>query len=388
MTGAYLALLLAGATPLDSHFTPSHETVVDGMALEAATRELCDKEVALLGEAAHGDARTELFKAALMENLVRRCGYRAVFFESSFYEFVPIARARRNGDPITPTMVATAIGGLWKFDREFQSVPQFLAEQANAGTVSLGGLDFQLGGLDQNYTNEGVVSELAATLEPEQAEGCRSVAQERLNGGLSLARRADAARCLAAMADHLPAGSRAENGERRMMLSNLGTALNTDPGNGISSYISARDRAMFDNFERMRRRLPRGTKIIVWAANAHISNWAGEDPNFTGIRNFGSYIKQRYRRRAFALGFSALSGSQRWGREPRPLPAAPPESLEARTMVHASNDTLFLGRDALRSMGAIEAAPFGHIYHPGRWWERFDAMVVFREERAAERIRD
>ncbi|MFN5784092.1 MAG: hypothetical protein ACK442_13655 [Novosphingobium sp.] len=91
---ALAALAAAWTAPIHARL-PAHPD--DGPALAAATKALCSRRIALLGEANHGDARTEQFKIALIERLVERCGFTAVVFEASFYEFVALERARRAG---------------------------------------------------------------------------------------------------------------------------------------------------------------------------------------------------------------------------------------------------------------------------------------------------
>jgi erythromycin esterase-like protein len=61
-------------------------------AMDAAVRDLCHRQVAMLGEASHGDGATFAFKAALIRRLVTECGYTAVLFESSHYDFVELMR--------------------------------------------------------------------------------------------------------------------------------------------------------------------------------------------------------------------------------------------------------------------------------------------------------
>src|SRR3569832_505990 len=83
-------------------------------ALDAATRDLCGKQVALLGENGfHGDGKTVAFKGALIRRLVTRCGYGAVFFEASHYDFIAVLRSARRREPVTDAMVSSAIGRLW-----------------------------------------------------------------------------------------------------------------------------------------------------------------------------------------------------------------------------------------------------------------------------------
>jgi erythromycin esterase-like protein len=103
----------------------------DENALAVVTHDLCPHQVAMLGESAtHGDGHTEAFKVALVERLVNECGFDSVFFEANHDEFINIARRFRTGQPVSVDQVSSAIGGLWKFDREFQPLVPFLLEKA------------------------------------------------------------------------------------------------------------------------------------------------------------------------------------------------------------------------------------------------------------------
>src|SRR4051812_41972499 len=130
-------------------------------ALRAAERDLCGRQVVLLGENGfHGDGKTVAFKAALVRRLVTRCGFRAVFFESSHYDFIAVQRAVRQGEPVTEGMISSAIGGIWNKDRELAPLMPFLARQARAGRVVPGGLDDQLGSAGAFYSLEAMPGEL------------------------------------------------------------------------------------------------------------------------------------------------------------------------------------------------------------------------------------
>src|SRR6516162_8365668 len=113
-------------------------------ALAAATRDMCGKDVVLLGEASHGDGATETFKVALIQRLVRSCHFNAVFFEASHYDFLEISRRLREGETVTPGTVSSAVGWMWNHDAEFAPLIPFLHAEATAGRITLGGLDDQL----------------------------------------------------------------------------------------------------------------------------------------------------------------------------------------------------------------------------------------------------
>lgn len=131
---AVFVLLFGLAFPYPANaFVPADSR--DGNALTATvTHEVCHRQVIMLGESAtHGDGHTEAFKVALVERLVNKCGFDRVFFEASHYEFINIARRLRTGQAISVDQVSSAVGGLWKFDREFQPLVPFSWQRRRPG---------------------------------------------------------------------------------------------------------------------------------------------------------------------------------------------------------------------------------------------------------------
>ncbi|QIG53665.1 erythromycin esterase family protein [Altererythrobacter sp. BO-6] len=214
-----------------------------------------------------------MFKTALITRLVAHCGFSAVLFEASFFEFVQLDRARRADRPVMPDQIATAVGGLWKFDEEFQPLLAYLAEQATNGAIRLGGFDFQLGGAGQDFTNFGVIAELSGELVPVERENCRKAFRDLLFKGSNSERRQAVALCLEAIGA-LPVSADTDvRRERQEMLANLSAfaAANSADAN---SYSTSRDQEMFANFQRWMARWPAKTKAIVWTANSHAARAA------------------------------------------------------------------------------------------------------------------
>lgn len=355
-------------------------------ALAAASKALCQRQVAVLGEAEHGDAQTETFKIALIERLVSRCGYSAVLFEASFYEFVQLDRERRAGRPLTAAQIATAVGGLWKWNRAFQPLLPYLASNANAGQIRLGGLDFQQGGRDQDFTNFGVVAELASELPGETRERCRTAFRDLLFKGSNPARRAAVAACPTEMAKLAPSADPDVRREQREMLANLTAYAAADPAQP-GSYIASRDREMFANFQRWLARWPAGAKVIVWTATAHAARAPHGHKDFAGVQPFGGYLAERYGKRAYALGFAAQSGTTRGRPAPRVIAPAAPDSLEALAGPIAPGGAAFLDRAALARAGARPGGLFSHQPIVEDWSRLLDGVVVFPAEAAATDIR-
>ncbi|MGQ7830163.1 erythromycin esterase family protein [Altererythrobacter sp. Z27] len=358
----------------------------EAAALDAAAAALCDRKVAVLGEAEHGDARTETFKIALIERLVAQCGYSAVLFEASFYEFVQLDRIRRGGRQVTPDQIATAVGGLWKFDREFQPLLPYLASRINTGTVRLGGFDFQLGGVGQDFTNFGVTAELAGELAPEDGQRCRAVFRDMLFTGNNPERRRVAATCLALIGGLPRSVDPNVRRERQEMLANLSAFAAADPVE-TNNYFASRDREMFANFKRWMARWPSETKAIIWTANSHAARAPHGHAGFEGIKPFGAYLAGHYGGEVFALGFAAQAGTMRGHPAPHLIETVEPDSLEAVVGPITRDGAVFFDKTALANAGARPSGMFSYSPIVADWAQLFDGVVVFDHQDAAGDIR-
>jgi len=382
------ALALAASTPAD-------EARAWEPALRAAEHDLCGKQVALLGENGfHGEGKSVAFRAILIRRLITRCGYRAVFFEASHYDFLAVERAARRRQPVTEAMVLSAIGQKWNKDAELAPLVAFLTAEARAGRVTLAGLEDQIAILGMFYSLERMPAELAHFLPPGRREECGATVRERTGWGYSKTSPHDPASiarvqtCLGemrAVISKSPADPDLR-GERLQMIANMERAISRD-FTPTRANVAGRDRSMYLNFRWLAARLKPGTKIIVWAANQHVAKDAALDPDFTAGENLGAYIHAAYGPRAFALGFSAASGTFRWSRgEFRPIVPAAPGSLEA-SLAAGAGEAAYAGPARLRSLGARASVLFSFQKPVSADWSRmFDGLVVFRESRPPVRI--
>jgi len=80
-----------------------------------------------------------------------------------------------------------------------------------------------------------------------------------------------------------------------------------------------RDRSMFQTFEWLQSRPPKRHKTIVWAATVHIAKQGNPAWGDRTGTNLGSFVHRKYGDHAYSLGFSALTGSYRQGKEKFPL---------------------------------------------------------------------
>lgn len=357
----------------------------DRTAMRAVMRDLCDRNVAVLGEATHADGHTEAFKVALVERLVAQCGFRAVVFEGSLYEFLGFNRARRDGGA-TEAMVGNAIGGLWKFESEIKPLTHFLYTEAMAGRITLGGMDDQLGGFEQPFANETMVALLAQGLPVDRGTACVEAFHRRMYLAFDDSHpnspdfRNRIAACAMDMRSALSEQNLAEEetAERIQMLDGIDRQLARDR---LSSddYAKDRDRAMYHAFARFSASLPKHTRVIVWTHSFHAAKSPAIRPDLNGAPTFGTLLHRAYGDRAFALAFSARGGSYRWSRkENRSVPAPPPGALELA--VPSDGQTAYLDSATLQARGNAPAAPDYHTYRSAHWADLYDGMIVFAEE--------
>lgn len=346
-------------------------------ALDHVVRDVCDKQVVLLGEASHGDARTFEVKTELIKRLVDECRFSAVLFEAGSYDFIALERAlaaRR----ATPAQLANAVGAMWSAAREIEPVLGFLWDRASAGKLRLGGLDDQISSTAL-FAQRELPGELAATL------GDTRAACEAELGRFTRYEYEDTApydatvrdRLLACLAEIRPR-ARGETAEMAAALTRV-VERSFDDGPG---GFAARDRSMFDALRWHLARLPAGAKLIVWCATIHAAK-TGE------VAPLGSHVHAALGDRAAAIGFSALGGSHGRIRKPAtPLEPAPAGSLEAHAFAgSAAGDLRYLDRAQLAALGAVPARPINHRYQTASWSTIVDGMIVIREERPPQFVR-
>jgi len=359
-------------------------------ALNAALHDLCSKQVVLLGENGfHGDGRIVPFRVALIERLVHDCGFKAVFFEASFYDFLAIDRAARRRRPVTPDMVSSAIGGIWNADTELEPLISFLSKGAGAGRITLGGLDDQVGQRGMFYSLDAMPTELAAFLPRGRREQCQELLQERLlsrfPSGMTREQHATAVKqCLDEMRTKIggaSSGTPRDRGDYLAMVDNFERSQARDALSD-ADYNADRDRAMFDNLRWLQARLPHTGKIIVWAANGHIRKDAG-DASVSSGPPLGFYVHKAFGPRAYSLGATAGGGSFRYSAKVmRPIPAAPPGSIEAETLSANGDAAVFVSAAHLRKLGNVSAgASDDHQQKVALWSSIYDGLIVFRDER-------
>lgn len=354
--------------------------VSDAPAMDAALHDLCDRKVVLLGEAGtHGDGHTIAFKVQLVQRLVDECHFKAVLFESNFYEFGHVEQLRQAGAPITPDQVSAAIGGLWNRDTDMQPLITFLADRANRRKLALGGVSDDIGQFGQTYANDTLPVMLTAHLEAADAAICRDAFKQRIYWDYTDAAPYDDGKkqvlqgCLGKIRVALPAADAFD----LAIVASMKRCIDRDL---VATPSDEYEKSMFLNFQDIAAHLPRGAKIIVWAATVHAAKLdLAKDGSET--QTLGGYISQAYGSKAFALGFGAQGGVYGLAgqKATRDVPSAPDGSLEA-VALSAAATSAYVDAKRLKALGKFPAALFFHTYVDFDWNRAVDGVVVFKTE--------
>lgn len=390
--GAPLALALLSICVLTAGKSRASREPQIRPEIDAVVHDLCGKRVALLGESPlHGFGRTLEFKVTLVHRLVDECHYNAFFIESGTYDFLNIQKTLKSGGQITQPMLAAAIGGLWAA-REVEPMIPFLMEKANAGSLFLGGLDDQLA--RDTYAQREMPAELVRYLRGDAKQDClhtlerHTLWQYTSDSPYSPKDKALILGCLDQIGAAASASRSADTTYDLAMLRSLRRRFAGDFAPDIPGVdpriqgFNDRDRSLYQNFQWLMSRLPAQSKVIVWAATNHAAKDLSGVPGQERLVSLGSYIHREFDTGAFALGFSAYSGSYAMVRQPaRQWSVAPKTSLEGQAFATGSSDTRYLNSAQLTKVGSIAARPTSAEFKTAKWDEVLDGIVIFREER-------
>jgi erythromycin esterase-like protein len=345
--------------------------------LDSLVRDVCGKAVVLLGEEPHhGGGHTLEIKSELVQRLIERCGFNAIYFESGAYEFADLNRRLADGTS-APEQVADAIGGLWCVSSALDPLVDYLYAQASSGRIRLAGLDPQLGSATSGYEKAALADDLVQGVSEPRRSTCAEVISRRTNGRYDtehpddVAERDRLVECFREAADAAPPDSVIS------VLARATQAILANPSAGGPGW-EARERQMADLFRWHQRQLPGTSRAIVWTANVHA---ARHSESVSGpVRPLGDELQAEYGDRLASIAFTALGGA--YGRRDSTPIAARPESLEARALVGGVQPLRYLPRAALAEIGVVDALVLRYDKPRSADWSLlFDGVLVLREEK-------
>ena len=350
-------------------------------AAKRAADTVCGNRIVMLGELpSHGESQAFQIKAQIVRRLVDRCGFDAVLFEAPIYDFLGFEMAAAKKKTATSIQLDRAIGRFW-LTRELADWRLWLFERATSGRLLLGGIDDQVSATS-DYARRVLPALSAASLPPQTVSECEQAIERNLYWRYDAVHPFDEAeqlRLQRCAADAASAQSRRKRinsyTPEQMMLDNLARYVSRQRGNPDAPD---RDNAMYGNVLWYARRMPAGSKLIIWTSTVHSARQQGKLPQLP----LGARLARRFGKRLAVIGFTALAGQSSMAAQPiRQLPQAPPESLEARSTDNNDAAAVFLDASALRRIGNVSSRLLGD-FTSADWSGYFDAVIVIRHESA------
>lgn len=363
-------VLLVGAVSM-----PSSAAAPLNSSERQLIHDACKHHVVLLGENSHGDGRTISIRAKLIPELVRRCGFNALAFEASFYDFTELADSTAHDARYDRSKFLSAVGLLWARDAEFAPLADWVARQTPR-TLRLGGIDIQIGAAGAFYSLEVMPTAISNAIPPSDRETCRATMIGFINMSVDrTSTEGEVDRCLSLALRKLAGRKSADAAKLRALAlafrkTAKWAAMKPD------QMIAARDVAMADKLQAFRRQLGPRAKVLVWTANGHAALGG-----YTVGKPLGQITRARIGSALFSVGFSSAAGDFRWSKsETRRVPTAAPGSLEQTIL--RGRSAAFADKGELKRLGPLAGTALDwHKPMTAKWSELFDAIyVIDREE--------
>lgn len=356
----------------------------DRAEIERAVRDLCRRDVVVLGDDAnHGAARSTRVRNALLRRLVARCGFGAVLFESQVYDVLDYAHAAAEGRADVG-LLADAVGPIWSRMAESRPLLDWLHGEVVAGRLRVGGIDPQVGGRTGRYAKDRLGTALASVLEPPRRAACNAEfdRHDRWEYGEAAPFDEAARTRLRACAEAVNAALAAQGIDPLSDLAGMAASYGRYLEMALDGDGDRRDLGMADLVQWHRARWPRGTRAIVLCATVHAARRT--DGVAPAMVPMGTHLAAALGDRYAVIGFTAASGTfGDLSGEAHALAPADEVALEAVALAGARGDLRYLDRRWLRRHGVMVARPINdRIVHAAAWADMLDGVMVLREERA------
>lgn len=349
----------------------------DETLVQKAVQFSCDKRIVLLGELpTHGEARGFQAKAAIVQQLQEQCNFTALFFEAPMYDFLGLQKAVAKSQA-NPQQLDMAMGGFWT-TLELREWRQWLFKQATEHGFLLAGLDDQISATS-TYARSTLPLMVASAFPNQDESDCQHAIDRNLTWSydeehpFNQREKNLLQHCTQQAANQISINPKIAI-EDRKMAENM---ANLYARNNNMSVAFDRDEAMFHNFDWQYERLPKNSKVIIWTATVHASREQGE----FRFKPLGNWLADQWQDQMIAIGFTAFSGQSSMAGMPIQIIAdAPAGSLEA-LVTKPTAQWQWLTNTDLHELGAVTSRLFGR-FMTANWGSKFDAVVVFREEKA------
>jgi erythromycin esterase len=390
--------------PIDS--IDPHQT--DDSDLMFLKKEIGNSRVVLLGEQQHGDGATFLAKTRLIQFLYHQMQFDVLAFESGLFETALAWNNIRDGHSASHE-VDSSLYAIWARSAQCQRLFQFVDSLSRTSNpLELAGFDCAFSGSYAQSLNEKM--ETFAKAHGFEIDAVIADVIDNLNTprghALSLEDQRDFfLECDTLIASFKLLSFQINSGQNdplfwRQVVMGFQTYARIrwtyDVTDRWSSLDSLRDKQMADNLLFLVDHMFRDRKVIVWAANSHISNGLDSVEDRNGYIRYhpratmGKYLREKLGTQMYSISFTSSSGQYGlpWTR-PVDVPQLSTESIEYQFHTSGQN-VIFLSYSKLPMGHWLRhrqvSRTLSHTELRSTWANMFDAVIYIRTMTPSTRI--
>jgi len=304
---------------IDINSISPKDTLFDDLSFLKET--LKDKDIVMLGEQVHSDASTMLAKARLIKYLHKNLGFDVILFEAGLYDCENLWN-RLKTESLTDTIrFSRALFPFWCNYEENQDLMNYIVRHVNSeNEIELAGFDVQFSGLinfsERNYLLSTYLDS-KVDINPESHVSFFSIKDQYplysrwQSKSLSKQKKDSIGGDIKSIINILEKnGSQHRRDSLNLrFFKNLDVLYNYSWNYkwGAAARFHIRDSAMAENFIWQKENKFKNRKVIIWAANLHISydNSKYED-DMVKFTSMGERIKKEYSNRCYSINFSSF----------------------------------------------------------------------------------
>lgn len=356
----------------------------DSSAIDSLVKDLCKKEVVMLGEdMSHSSGQALLLRTDITRKLIDQCQFKGVFFEAQTYDFIDYHQKLEKNEA-SKHQLYNALGAFISTTKESAALVDLLYEKTQDHSILVGGVDVQAQGAMNEYAHKALPIHLTELLHGERKEECRTalVVHQSWMYSEEHPYTANTEPTLHSCVEEIYSASlQHPNSTSRYLAERLHRAYSLDENN----YVNDRDQAMFESFQWLKNQLPKQAKVIVWMANMHV---AKENPYQQPIFSTGRYVAKEYGDNLSSIAITAYQATlSDIGGNPMEIGEAKSDSLEAKA-VKNKKELVYFNHERLKKLGNIDARivsyqkPFN-----ADWSKYFDGVLIVEKDTPLTRIR-
>jgi|GEM_PF-1184850 len=363
---------------------------------EALITENCDKEVIFLGESGdHMGGMSITVRAALTKELIERCGFSAIAFESQIYDLLDFERRVQGaiaGKSPAPSqdMLRSSITWHLSGSAEFKPLLSYLYPLVLRQKVRIAGLDVQVGGFNQPFSQNNLGQELSGVLGKKRAVICEKEIRTQTSQLYDAQNPFDDASKsrLQVCSDEIQAAlakKDVHDSDTQIMANSFAKLVKLLTAKNQVEFHNLRDAAMFANLMLHRARLLVGHKLIVWCATVHALKSGLPQSRAAAM---GTLAHEVLGKKMATIAITARTGAV--GHPPRAgmladvnqLKPAGLDWLENAVTLAPKADFGYIGTAELSRLAAKNSQLLTYTgdVKSADWSQHIDGLIVLREE--------